>query len=735
MTHGKGTYRFLILLSLLLCFSMGSTLVSSAANVCPGIDSLLQHIYTKAPKYQDTIREYNAQLYVRAFLDIKKKNIIFRHIPHLLRSEKNVNHYLLETFSDIHYTYPNIYDQKIRNIAGTLRNQNNIPGISEYLHANIYAPYMINNKLLSPLIATSNRHYYYRLDSIRVDSSEHTIYHISFEPKYNNQQLVKGHCTIMSGTWSVRDFYFEGQADLLRFKCTIKMGTPGTAKEFLPEQYDLSVTFAVAWNRIDGKYRALIQYKNIKTKKNDPDRKKKKNNYNLTASYSLQCDKNLSIHSIPALDSLRPIKLDSYEKVIYRDYTLRLDSLKKNPDINKEKKNVWNSLEDLVFEDYQWNLQNYGILSCSPFLSPLQLSYSKSNGLAYRQDFRYTNYLRKDRSLHFRTKLGYNFTRKEFYWNINAQFTYLPRHNGSLNFSIGNGNRVYSSDVLKDIKALTDSTFSFDLMNLEYFTDFNMSLSNKIEITNGLTATIGFNWHRRKPAETPELVINHAPPMIDDEIIDELHHVVRPYYYSFAPHIRIEWTPGLYYYMQNNRKINLTSPFPTFTLDYERGLKNILKSTGVYERMELDIQHNIKIGLRSRFFYRIGVGAFTNQDETYFVDFVNFQRNNLPNGWSDEIGGIFQNLDSRWYNASTCYFRMHGMLETPFLLLQYLGYATRFIRNERFYFSYLAMPKLPGHVEFGYGISNFIFDTGIFVSYNKYEKWGIGYKLSFGLFQ
>lgn len=722
----KQNFRFTILI--LICMASSTCLASTSTD----LDSLLQNIYNSSPVYEDTIEEYRAQLYVRAFLDIKKKNIIFRHIPHLLKTEKNVNQYLLETFSDIHYTYPNIYDQKIRNISSTLRNQNNIPGISEYLHANIYAPYMVNNKLLSPLVATSNRHYYYRLDSISVTADEGMLYHISFEPKYKNQQLVSGHCIINDGNWIIRNFYFEGQSDLLRFKCSIEMGEKGTTEEFLPKRYDLSVSFIFAWNRIDGKYRAEMQYKEIKSKDKQFSKKK---SYNLTASYSLKCDRGLSLHSLSALDSLRPIALESYEKVIYHDYQTRMDSIRKASKNSQKNSKSWKSLNNLFFEDYQWNLQNYGTLKCTPFLNPLQLSYSKSNGLAYRQDFRYTNFLKNDKTLDFKTKLGYNFTRNEFYWNINTQFTYLPQHNGTLRFSIGNGNRIYSSDVLKDIKALTDSVFSFDLVNLEYFTDFNMSLSNEIEITNGLTATIGFNWHKRQPAKTPRLIINHAPPVINDDVIDELHKVVRPYYITFAPHIRLEWTPGLYYYMQNKKKINLSSPYPTFILDYERGIKNILKSTGVYERMELDIQHNIKIGLRSRFFYRIGAGAFTNQDETYFVDFANFQRNNLPNGWTDDIGGVFQNLDSRWYNASTSYFRIHGMLETPFLLLQYLGYATRLIRNERFYLSYLTMPDLPAHLEMGYGISNFVFDTGIFVSYNRYDKWGIGYKFSFGLFQ
>lgn len=42
-------------------------------------------------------------------------------------------------------------------------------------------------------------------------------------------------------------------------------------------------------------------------------------------------------------------------------------------------------------------------------------------------------------------------------------------------------------------------------------------------------------------------------------------------YISFAPRIRVEWTPALYYYMNGKRKINLRSDYPTFSVDYERG--------------------------------------------------------------------------------------------------------------------------------------------------------------------
>ena len=71
-------------------------------------------------------------------------------------------------------------------------------------------------------------------------------------------------------------------------------------------------------------------------------------------------------------------------------------------------------------------------------------------------------------------------------------------------------------------------------------------------------------------------------------------------------------------------------------------------------------------------YYRFGFGMFTNQKEMYFVDFNNFTRSNLPEGWNDEIGGVFQLLDRRWYNASRKYIRGHFTYEAPFLLLKHL---------------------------------------------------------------
>ncbi len=53
------------------------------------------------------------------------------------------------------------------------------------------------------------------------------------------------------------------------------------------------------------------------------------------------------------------------------------------------------------------------------------------------------------------------------------------------------------------------------------------------------------------------------------------------------------------------------------------GIKECSRVRGEYERIEFDLQHQIRLGLMRNIYYRFGFGAFTNQDELYFVDFAN----------------------------------------------------------------------------------------------------------------
>ena len=124
----------------------------------------------------------------------------------------------------------------------------------------------------------------------------------------------------------------------------------------------------------------------------------------------------------------------------------------------------------------------------------------------------------------------------------------------------------------------------------------------------------------------------------------------------------------------------------------------------------------------------------TINDNVYFVDFVNFSRSNLPEGWNDEIGGTFQLLDRRWYNSSRQYWRGNMTYESPFILLRPLNRWLGMIQQERLYGGLLFMPHLNPYIELGYGIGTHVFDVGAFTSFVNGKFDTVGFKFTFELF-
>lgn len=698
-------------------------------------DSIIRRMHKAAAEYADFVQEYHANLYIKSQLDIIKKNRGFRYIPGLFRSKKDKNRYIMETYSDLHFTAPNIYDQKIKAFSGTLDDSRSIPGTLDYFNLNVYSPYLLGEKLLSPLAPNSNRYYVYRIDSVSCDSRQRIEYHIHFTPRNKSFQLIEGNMTITEGVWSVRRITFKGKSEFLTFHCDITMGDIGEKDEYLAVKYDMDASFGFAFNVVDGFYEAYLTYHDIKTK-NDTVTETRDRNYNLTASFSLQCDKQAYLKGFQMFDSLRPAPLTSAERLIYRKARRSQDTIQAQTETPPKfffNKQLWNSVSDFFFDSNKWYLSDNISLRSSPFINPFLISYSKSNGISYRQDIKFNTMLKQERSVYVGARIGYNFTNKEFYWNIGSEYVYWPEHRGSLHFNMGNGNRIGSSRILDELKKLpTDSILDVKKLNLELFTDLNIEISNHFEIINGLTLHTGVIFHRRTPIEKPDIPFYNLN--LPNDLSEGLKSSIRPQYNTFAPRIKVEWTPGQYYYMNGRQKINLGSKLPTFILDYERGLGNIFHCTGVYERIEFDMQHHIKTGLLSNLYYRFGMGFFTNMEETYFVDFVNFRKSNLPNGWSDEIGGVFQALDGEWYNVSPYYIRGHIVFEAPFLLMRHLMKYTSHIQNERVYVNMLTMDHLGPYFELGYGIGTFVFDAGVFLSLEQLKNIGLGFKITFELF-
>lgn len=696
-------------------------------------DSILENIFQFSPFYSRIIDEYKSDLYLKGRLKVHKRNHLIRYVPSMFRFEKKVDDYLIESLSEIHYTAPDIYDRKIKAVSSTFpRDRGQITDVAEFLNMNIYSSSIMSDKLLSPLDKRSSKYYTYLLDSV-VGPSDCLKYKILIMPKFKSTQLVSGYMWVSDQIWTIRDLYFEGVYDVIRFKVHVTMGEEGD-EEFLPVQVDLNLIFKFLGNYLEMDCNAWMKYKDIKfySKSIDRRRSQKKHHHDLTESYRLTCDSAQLITDKEAFAALRPLSLTDAEDKLYKNFALRRDTLHKGKKKVKGKSlDFWGQFGDALISSYSVNLAGIGSVRCSPLINPVLLSYSHSRGFSYKQKFKYNRYFHTtDRLLRVTPQIGYNLTHKELYVKMDADFQYWPEKQGSWQIDVGNGNRIYSSVVLDQLKQWPDSTFNFNNVELDYFKDVYLNLFHNIEVVNGLFVKAGVSIHWRYLMNDNKLTLARPLPEKDWIALKG----IRSEYNSFAPRVRIEWTPGMYYYMNGQRKMNVGSKMPTFMFDYERGIKGVLGSTGAHERWEFDIQQNLKLGSIRSLGYRIGGGMFTKQQDMYFVDFANFSRRNLPEGWNDEIGGTFQLLDGRWFNASRQYWRGNVTYESPFLLLRSLNRWLGMVQQERLYGGILFMPHLNPYIELGYGIGTHVFDVGFFVSNINGKFDTAGFKFTFELF-
>lgn len=720
----------LLLVMMLFPFSMSAKREEKRIPDKPAVEWLiLKNIFQYSPFYARAVDEYKAELYLKGRIKVHKSNKLIRHIPSMFRLEKGVDDYMLESVSEMHFVAPDVYNRKVKAMSTTFpREKGQIVDLTDFLNMNIYSSSIMTDKLLSPLDQKSSRYYHYLLDTVADIRGRHQ-YKILVIPKFEGTQLVNGYIWVDGMDWTIHETYMEGKFDVITFKLHTIMGDSGD-EEFLPVRLNLNVEFKFMGNHLEMDAGAWMKYNSVVFTK-DGKRKKsnKKHFHDLTEVYQLTCDTTKLITDKEKFEKLRPFPLTDEEDSLYNAWAVRKADKEIEKTLNKKKKSTefWGQVGDALVTNYNVNISGIGNVRCSPLINPVMLSYSHSKGVSYKQKFKYNRLFPNGRMLKITPQIGYNFTHKDLYLKGSVSFLYWPEKQGSFDVDAGNGNRIYSSVVLDKLKAMPDSLFDFEDMDLDYFKDIYMNAFHVVEPVNGLKIKTGVSMHWRY------LVNSKREELMD--IFDKIERMkIRSEYNSFSPRIRIEWTPGMYYYMNGRRKMNVKSKMPTFILDYERGLKGVFGSADAHERWEFDVQQQIKLNQIRTFAYRVGGGLFTRMDNMYFVDFVNFRRSNIPEGWNDEIGGTFQLLDGRWYNSSRQYWRGHMTYESPFILLRPLNKWLGMIQHERLYAGILFMPHLNPYVELGYGIETHVFDAGVFISSinGKYDT--VGFKFTFELF-
>lgn len=689
------------------------------------VDTILHRAMNAAEKYNDLVEHFTAEVYTRTYMETVKKNFLYKYthlIPRFALHDPKNDEALIETIGDLRYDYPHSYVQDIRYVSGTLTARKDIEMIPfELLNINIYGETTNDESFFMPVRFSTAKYYRYSLYQTFTENSK-TYYNIQYTPIYENSKLLKGSFIVEHGTWRIIFFRGEGLDIFSDFSFEMTMGDEWITN-YLPVHFTIYQTVSYLGNVLAERHLADIKYSDIRLRQI----KEAPRSLNISDIYKVRLD-SVPVRSDSLFwEEMRPIPLQAKEReVLNRHRAAQKEKAHRtaNDTLSGVQRAQQMAQRMVMNSSYKYRSSRIGY---SGLLNPFMLGYSSHDGVSYRQKLSCNIDLKHNRTVGIEAYAGYLFRRKEFFTDLTTTWNYDPYHLGSATFSVGIGNPTYSSLFVDQIQdSLKNRGLTFEDISLNYYKDYYFKLYNTFEALNGLLLQTGIDYHIRKSKDNTLIFRSLSD---GSEPISDLFGIKR----SFAPFVRISWTPRQYYRYKGRQKIYERSDFPTFKLELSRSFLDILGSTTQYNRIEFDISQHIPFGLRHSLQYHVGTGSFINQKTEFFADFVYFSKNNFLDNWNDGLGGNFNLLSRDLYNASDSYIQGHVMFETPFLILKNIDFVSNFADKERIYLSQLYTPQIVSYTELGYGIGNRFFNAGFFCAFHKDQFKQLGVRAAFEL--
>lgn len=636
-------------------------------------------------------RGYVSYAYTRSSMKIERKNPTLLLVPSVYTIAHRVQReYLDETYSRV------VIDSAGRPDIRQLLRTTTIPhrhhtmtSLLRYLTPRVYDETVIDNFLLSPFHPANRLLYRYQVGYQRDGTAR-----ITFVPKRKNTQLVTGDAIADYATGRIIRCSFSGEYDMVRFWITLHMGRRGLLS-LMPQRCELRTRFSFLRSVVSGHY--VAHYDQPPQLDTLPER-----------------DDDLRLMAEVRPDSLTPAQAELYRQM--EQARLRRDSIAADttraPRRNRWVKEVlWDMIGDNVLNRVKthFGTNHAGYLRLNPILNPLYMGYDHRRGFTYKLDVRGSYQLGDNSEISARIKAGYAFKQKQLYWRIPIFYYFDKLANNYIRLEANNGNHIHSASVRRDIERRHTDTAGlarpdFDLLN--EFKHREVRLLANYNFSSRLSIQLGALYQCRTA--------------VHKQAFSQLGWQYE--YRAFSPLIELQYRPWGW-------------QGPILSADYDRSFRHILGSNTAYERIEFNAEYIHRIHRLRSLQLRAGAGFYTQKDpQAYFLNYENFQQNNIPGGWNDDWSGEFELLRGETYNDSEYYLRANLTYESPMLLLSWLPWGGRFLEMERLYVSALDVRSIHPYVELGYGFTTRLFSCGLFVSSGQGNR-TFGCKFGFELFR
>ena len=649
-------------------------------------------------QYSQLPDSLETNIYNKILIQIPRRNfsiITIPHMYHVVRSGER-DHLLESYYHSVLYKDKDPENNRQVYVSTVRKRREALEVVTEFLHPNIYNETVFDKILLSPLVRSNKKYYIYHNHKINGN-----LYRLEFRPKTTNTMLCKGYAIIDIETGRIESYELKGEYDMIAYDIQVAMGDENYNPLYIKE-CNLNAKVSYLGNIITTKAKTL---------------------YNLPIALP---DSLKDADDRPLMATVRPEPLDSTDHEVLKKFTTRVrkqynisDSIPEDSVlafggyVNKKHHGLKFFFMDVIGDNLLGNIKgkfganDKGSFRIGPLLNPGYFGYSDNKGVIYKLKMRAQYTFSENSDISVNAKYGYAFKLTRAYITIPVVYYFNKRRNGFIKFEARMGNRITNSKVLDEVKKEHNKdSIDFKKMQLDYFKNnhykltFNYDLSEKIGVQTGIT------YYYRRVEDVDGFKVMEKPIK----------------YNTFAPFIQLQYRPFGY-----------KGPF--FIIDYERGLKKVMGADSEHGRWEFDSYHTIQLDNLRSWFLRAGMGCYTHRGKNlYFLDYENFRKNDVPEGWDNDWVGEFERLDNNWYNAAEYYFRAHAAYESPLLLLSWIPVVGQVLERERIYVSALSLRRLSPYFEVGYGFTNRVFSMGVFSSFNHKGYDGFGFKFGFELF-
>ncbi|MDR4988458.1 MAG: DUF5686 and carboxypeptidase regulatory-like domain-containing protein [Bacteroidales bacterium] len=419
---------------------------------------------------------------------------------------------------------------------------------------------------------------------------------------------------------------------------------------------------------------------------------------------AMEIDDSARVRSMEYWEANRPVPLTEQELASFREF---------EPDTMDEyaaDRQTQRLIRQLILGGTH-NFRNRLRLSHNGLAGPSSFYYNTVDGLPYSKTMTLDHRPEHGRFFSLGATVTYAFARDRLMADANLRYEYDPYKRAYVAFAIGRKSTDFNDGNGIPLFFNTISTLLLKQNHLKLYEMDFIRADHRIDLANGLVLFTGaeFALRRRLINNSFYFITNpyretflpnfpQHPSLDPGKLID---------HYAFHYKLRLSYTHRHYYRMANNRKVMMHSSFPTVSLMYRQGVRDVWESSSAFRHWEVSVSHRMELRLIGNISYKLTGGFFPQKKGAFFADYRHFDTNPLWVKSSNNID-MFQTPGYYAYSTVSNYSTLHVRYDHSRLLLKRLPVLSDKLLRERLFVNTLLIDGRKPYTEFGYGLDQLL---------------------------